>query len=58
MLFGPAYKGIPLSVVTAIASANYMARRSATAQTEKKKRTMAQIREASLEANFRMETAL
>ena len=45
VLFGPAYKGIPLSVVTA-----------ATALTVRKRRITAQIREVSLEANFRMET--
>ena len=45
VLFGPAYKGIPLGVVTV------------TAQTVKKKKITEQIREASSEASFRTETA-
>ena len=48
VLFGPAYKGIPISVVTAIA---YSEKKSVTVQTVRKKKTTAQIREASLEAS-------
>ena len=51
VLFGPAYKGIPLSVVTAIAFSEYMEKKSATVQTVRKKKTMVQIREASSEVN-------
>ena len=52
VLFGPAYKGIPLSVVTLqLHSANYMEKKSATVQTVRKKKTMVQIREASSEVN-------
>ena len=47
VLFGPAYKGIPISVVTV----NYMEKKSVTVQTVRKKKTTAQIREAFLEAS-------
>lgn len=49
VLFGPAYKGIPLSVVTAIAYSELYGKKYATALTEKKKKTTAQIKEAFLE---------
>ena len=45
VLFGPAYKGIPLSVVTAIA------KKFVTALTVKRKKIMVQIKEVFLEAN-------
>ena len=58
VLFGPAYKGIPLSVAATIAiseqlllTVNYMEKKSVTVQTVRKKKTTAQIREASLEAS-------
>ena len=51
VLFGPAYKGIPLGVVTAIATVNFMEKKYATAPTEKKKKITVQIREASSEVN-------
>ena len=57
VLFGPAYKGIPLGVVTAIAYSELYGKRSVTAQTVKKKKITEQIREASSEASFRTETA-
>ena len=46
VLFGPAYKGIPLAVIT-----NYMEKKSVIVQIEKKRRITVQIREVSLEAN-------
>ena len=58
VLFGPAYKGIPISVVTASRiTANYTEKRSVTALTVKKKKTTEQIKEVSLEANCRTATA-
>ena len=51
VLFGPAYKGIPISVVTAMLTVNYMEKKSVTVQTVRKKKTTAQIREASLEVS-------
>ena len=51
VLFGPAYKGIPLGVVTAIAYSELYGKRSVTAQTVKKKKITEQIREASSEAS-------
>ena len=51
VLFGPAYKGIPLGVVTAIAFSELYKKKSATAQTVKKRKTTAQTRETSLAAN-------
>ena len=50
VLFGPAYKGIPISVVTAVAFSNCMEKKSVTVRIEKKKKTTEQIREVSLEA--------
>ena len=50
VLFGPAYKGIPLSVATTIAYAKY-----ATAQTERKKKIMG-MPGFCLEASLRTET--
>ena len=44
VLFGPAYKGIPLAVV------NYMEKKSVTAQTEKKQKTTELTRAVSSEA--------
>ena len=61
VLFGPAYKGIPLGVVTAIAyselygkevlTVNYTEKKSVTVQTGKRKKIMERIREVSLAAN-------
>ena len=51
VLFGPAYKGIPISVVTAIATANYMEKKSVTAQTVKKKKTTVQTKEVFWEVS-------
>ena len=56
VLFGPAYKGIPISVVTAIAYSELYGNKYATARTVRKKKTMAQIREAFWEVSCRMET--
>lgn len=56
VLFGPAYKGIPISVVTAVAYANFMEKKCVIALTVKKKKTMELIREASSEASCRMAT--
>ena len=51
VLFGPAYKGIPISVVTASRlQQSYTEKRSVTVQTVKKKKTTEQTREVSLEA--------
>ena len=50
VLFGPAYKGIPLSVVTAIAYSELYGRKCATARTARRRRITAQTREASSEA--------
>ena len=50
VLFGPAYKGIPISVATAMAYSGCTAGRSATAPTGRKRRITARIREASWEA--------
>ena len=44
IVFGPAYKGIPLSVVTAIALFELYARRCATAPTARRSRTTARTR--------------
>ena len=50
VLFGPAHKGIPISVVTAVAySKLYGKKRFVTVPTARKRRIMAQIREASWE---------
>ena len=51
VLFGPAYKGIPLSVVTAIAYSELYGRKSAIVPTVKKKKTTEQTREVSLEVS-------
>ena len=51
VLFGPAYKGIPLSVVTAIAFSELYAKKFVTALTVKRKKIMVQIKEVFLEAN-------
>ena len=47
VLFGPAYKGIPLGVVTAIAYSELYGKEGVTVQIERKRRITAQIREAS-----------
>ena len=57
VLFGPAYKGIPLGVVTAIAYSELYGKEIRYSQTVKKKKITEQIREASSEASFRTETA-
>ena len=44
VLFGPAYKGIPLAVVTAIPTTSCTARRSSTAATARRPRTTAPTR--------------
>ena len=52
VLFGPAYKGIPLSVVTDnCISANYMEKKFVIVLTVRKQKIMVQIKETSLEAN-------
>lgn len=51
VLFGPANKGIPLGVVTAIAFSDLYGKRSGTAQTVRKRKIMAQIREISWAAH-------
>ena len=51
VLFGPAYKGIPLGVVTAIAYSEYTEKKCVTVQTAKKKKITVQTREVSLEVN-------
>ena len=51
VLFGPAYKGIPLGVVTAIAYSEYMEKKYVTAQTVRKRKITAQIKEVSLEVS-------
>lgn len=56
VLFGPAYKGIPLAVVTAIAYHELYGKEVRSAQTEKRQRITVQTREASLEASLRMAT--
>lgn len=50
VLFGPAYKGIPLAVVQLLHFMNYTEKKSVIVQIGKKKRITGQIREASLEA--------
>lgn len=50
VLFGPAYKGIPLAVVTAIAYSELLEKKSVTAQTEKKQKTTELTRAVSSEA--------
>lgn len=51
LLFGPAHKGIPISVVTAVAIQQIVwKKKSVTVRIEKKKKTTEQIREVSLEA--------
>ena len=50
VLFGPAYKGIPLSVAACIAFSKLYGRKSAIVRTAKKSKTMA-IPEFCLEAN-------
>ena len=55
VLFGPAYKGIPLSVATTIAFMNCMAKKSVTVQTAKKSRIMV-IPEFCLEAKLRIKS--
>ena len=39
VLFGPAYKGIPLGVVTAIATVNFMEKKYATARQKRRERS-------------------
>ena len=51
VLFGPAYKGIPLGVVTAIATVNYMEKRFVIVLIVRKRKITVQIREAFLEAS-------
>ena len=51
VLFGPAYKGIPLSVVTAIAYSELYGKEVRYCPTAKKKKITVQTREAFLEAN-------
>ena len=51
VLFGPAYKGIPLAVVTEWHTANYTEKKSVTVRTGKRKKITVQTREASLEAS-------
>ena len=51
VLFGPAYKGIPLGVVTASHTANYMEKKFVIVLTVRKQKIMVQIKETSLEAN-------
>ncbi len=50
VLFGPAYKGIPLAVVTAIAYSE-LYEKCVIVLTEKKRKTMGRIKEASLAAS-------
>lgn len=50
VLFGPAYKGIPLTVATTSRSASYMEKISVTVPTERKSRIMA-IQESCLAAS-------
>ena len=49
-LFGPAYKGIPLSVVTATAYSQLYGKKFAIAQIEKKRKITALIKEVFLAA--------
>ena len=51
VLFGPAYKGIPLGVVTAIAYSELYGKKFVTVLTVRKQKIMVQIKETSLEAN-------
>lgn len=48
---GPAYKGIPLAVVTAMAYSELYGKEIAIVQIEKKRRITEQIKEAFLEAS-------
>ena len=58
VLFGPAYKGIPLAVVTAMAYSELYGKKYVTAPTVKKKKTTALTKAASSAANFRTATEL
>ena len=53
VLFGPAYKGIPLAVVTAIAYSELYGKKYDTARTEKKRKITEQTKEASSEVNLK-----
>lgn len=56
VLFGPAYKGIPLAVVTAIAYHELYGKEVRYCSDRKEARITVQTREASLEASLRMAT--
>lgn len=56
VLFGPAYKGIPLAVVTAIAYHELYGKEVRYCSDRKRQRITVQTREASLEASLRMAT--
>ena len=56
VLFGPAYKGIPLAVVTAIAYHELYGKEVRYCSDRKEARITVQTREVSLEASLRMVT--